>query len=1063
MEPGSCPPGCTDAEHALNESEELLLQQSMLSEEEEGPARTGCVSPIHDFTEPARHPDWRSGAIPGALSLPLFTDLTLTAKVLYWTWNYEGSVSWIGLVQDDPGGTAIITVVDGWYTATVRAGSKTWIVRPDPTCVGLGEHRVEEFDEVSEEDLCSTGADAEPSSTSMSIQPTVGAPQIEALTAEDNCPADTVCDYGEMSEHPTQALPTIDIMFVASEAAIDRWGGIPGFIGFANNRVHEADIAFLRTSRERTHRVRMVSMRVDSTSDDFVLLNGKKCHDANRNVVEASVVVQDERDAVGGDVVAIVTTPEADCTAGTGGLGESETNFIWWEPGLATHDNYGTFNVITGSSADASWSFSHELGHVLGMGHHNEADAPPQQRRFAGARFAAQHQGAGPLHEYKTMMASGDAPGCRVPVFERLPTYGWRPDSTTTPCEERHGLEIDFMNLYGLTSFGAQYFDEAVFWGQLNGFGQENGLRLGLEDDGIGNVIQRCGGDALFEPADADPWTETYTPYESWTPICGVDAGTHSLAETVAFYKPATTTPFEDALVGITGASPGSLGRITAPVITLTFDLSRYSKNLHNTSVPSTPDSADTGDTDIDTASLPPTVCYDPESEDCDYDLNPYFLDIKTSWGATTFVVAQWITLDACRDPNTGALLDACQVIPSTGTVVTGGSDGTPFEFDPNAVYYVRLWTQVTSQQWGYVEARLNTDIGSDAVGLPCNADNPELAPPSAVDFGCPASVDAVLASSSLLQADEPGAPNRRVLQIDLDATNAAAAGRRAGVDTWNATEPRTPYDLTAYGSSASGIGFCCHYTIPDGEPFGVEVRGTNHDDIIDLGSAGAITLLESDPARGEILHIGVDARGGSDLVVARTGPEVRSYLHGGGGTDGIVGSGWPSGFVKGEGAVDWLAVQVEPRPVSGSLPTLTLDGGGAGDTLITARSQPGDEPLGVDVRMIGTAGNNTLCSEDGTVRMTGSQPAYPGSDLYLSGTWAPDDPTEPYTINSCTSAFAATNTPCVKASSALQERCGALVHYTRQGSWAGPGCIYQTIPPTTPPVPPTCEGWVDP
>jgi hypothetical protein len=1031
---GSCGETWSEASGELEAIDALVMSETLLlsGESEGGPIRSRCVATLGDFTLPARHPANRAGEIPKTIALDLFTDVQLTARMIYWTWNDDGTVSWIGETVEQPRGTVVITVVDGWYSATVRKGKYSWTLKPDQACGGhwLGEYQ-DEWD--GDDFVC--GMDEEEEQASSLMSGTMASETMNELEPG-------FVDYGVRPDHPNQVLPTIDLLVVATPLARDELGIIGlnhGLIGYAHNRAHELDLSFLRTERQRTHRPRVVAVEVDVANNDFLQREGGHCHDDNRRAFQASADMTELRDEVGADLVALLSaaqpaTPGCDLD-GNGSTGLASNSYPQWEPGT----DLGIFSMLVTVPTFDTWTFSHEAGHELGAGHANfrsTGGGVSAVHRYTDFTNTALHIG-GQSHDYKMMVGAGDDPGCRLPVFPRnspVTGFGWVPGSTGTgedPCEYDDTLTEIYEPQYSLDTFGPDKYEVGPAWGETRLSGPENGVPIGRIDVDLPNPLDdyyRCQGDALFQlSGDDDPWSEPDTEWPTLDPNpCEMTADEdHSLAEAAAFYRPATTQPFEDHLLPEISLFPGSLGQIGGPEITLQFDMSTYAQEL----------------------ALPPgpTVCTDPTNQNCDFDINPYYLEIGTTFGADD-LVSQWVTVESC---NVAA--GYCLVTPST-PIVTSGDDGPYATFDPSTVYFGRLWTQVNANNWGYAEFRLNTDLPNPAVS--CNADSGEFAPPLGYEFACPTSANALLGYSLLVAADEQdGFPNRKTLQINLDPGSGVTQGGNAYIDHYRTTEPANPYDLVAFGELGDGTEFCCLYTFPDTEVVGVEVRGTAHADSIHLGAFTPLGFADpADPRYDQFGHVGALARGGADFIASGTTPDLRSYLHGGTFDDVLIVGSLSHGYVKGEGDDDWMAAWTEPRTSVHPTATLKMDGGGGTDTLI-ARSATSRRDHG-HVQMFGGGGGNTLCTDSGAVKMVGSAAGHNfANTLYISSSYAPPFLTE-YDIHPQTSAGT--------GSGGWGSVCGSWNHYDLHGAWAGLYCLYPADA-TPPAVPAGCEGWITP
>ena len=89
--------------------------------------RSGCLTVGTDISQGVSHPT-ASGVVPSDLTLSLFADVLLNAHLWRWTKNTDGSFTWIGDIVEAPGGTAVITVVNGEYSGVIRYDKMTYIV-----------------------------------------------------------------------------------------------------------------------------------------------------------------------------------------------------------------------------------------------------------------------------------------------------------------------------------------------------------------------------------------------------------------------------------------------------------------------------------------------------------------------------------------------------------------------------------------------------------------------------------------------------------------------------------------------------------------------------------------------------------------------------------------------------------------------------------------------------------------------------------------------------------------------------------------------------------------------
>lgn len=95
--------------------------------------RHACMDVVVDISEGVSHP-LEDGEVARQLLMPLFPDVQLKAHLRYWEHNLDGSFTWVGEVDNDTSGTAIITVVDGKTSANIWDGNDLYVIQPDPSC-----------------------------------------------------------------------------------------------------------------------------------------------------------------------------------------------------------------------------------------------------------------------------------------------------------------------------------------------------------------------------------------------------------------------------------------------------------------------------------------------------------------------------------------------------------------------------------------------------------------------------------------------------------------------------------------------------------------------------------------------------------------------------------------------------------------------------------------------------------------------------------------------------------------------------------------------------------------
>ncbi len=997
---GVCEESEDPGEALLSESEELLLVQSFTASADPAFLRGSCVAALPDFTLPALTPRERAGEIPASLDLDLFGDTDLVAALRSWHWNDDGSVSWIGVLTGpsvNAKGEVIITVVDGTYALTARLGTWMWDLRVDPEC----GYRLTEWDEAIPSGVteCEVEDDENTNQSAAYVQG-----------------ADV--QHGVLPLHPELVLPTIDVLVVASQEAVDDFslgaGGLAGLTAYAHNRVHELDLSFLRTSHRRTHRPRLVGFYVLSTILDT---------DESRMILQrmkASAAVDIARDTLGADIIAGLAN-FGDAYGRMGGL----SPLVNWRPGLEDNpsgspnwQDDGYFVVNTGEEATLRWSFSHEFGHTFGAMHPDASFQAAGDRNGTSAFIGeVRYRGQGQSYLYKDMMAHADPP-------ERIPVFGWRPNRAWVPrVTDDDTLDYDLttpqidrnpkLDRLDLDLFVDERFDArtpVTAWANQvqPPLDYLQGIRLGGQESLPAGTFLRCAGDLLFDFADTDPWSEPDTPDVATAGArCQIETDEHSLAENVAFYKQATTVPFEGELAQVLSAE------VVNDHLTLTFDETAYFTTFFPPQLCSSPSS--TG-----------CQCADPTEVTCSLDANPYFVELGTTLGADD-VVSTWALPAVC----TGG---ACTLtLPENQPGIDEYTDGLMHPFaviDDTQEYYGRLWSQVRANDWGYVEFRVRP-AATTVVG--CDVEDPRMARPGWATDTCAPGVVSIAASS-------PAFPGQPAVLVDLDPTGLGTAPAWLLLSNHApAPPPWRAFDLTLNGATEAGQRFCCHVYVGTQTTRGVDIQSGDEASIIAAGTVGPFLM---GPAN--LAHIAVNGQGGDDLALLQVADAGKVRVLGGPGADTVHLYGAWYGDVDGGGGTDELAshqggVWAPPPAGMPAGSVLLLGGGPAADFLGQGGDWEPDHPA-PPVEVYGGAGANTLCAVHGGVKLVGSTSAGGPNVLYVGDSYAT---ATSYLMNPATTAAGAGST------------CGAPVHAFTHGAWAGPACTY----PTSGPPPAACEG----
>ncbi|HMV65872.1 MAG TPA: hypothetical protein PKA64_03395 [Myxococcota bacterium] len=546
---------------------ELAFSETLLPAEV-GVARSRCVSIEGDFTSPARHP-MNGGAIPELIELELFDDETVDVHVDRWGWDLDGWITWEGRTTETPRGRFLVTVVDGYYTGILQGVGTTWILRPDAWC----GHILIEVAEMEPWDWC--GAEDE---------------EEEALSS----PPEALSTSPAFAQSPTGGYDTIDVLVVRTDEAEARWGGPEGFRGYANLMVHQVSDVLMR-SGITGWRARLVGVAGsselsaepedwDDTDETDEAMETDPIDETDEPVQAARLEVMgdqdilDLRDEVGADVVLVVLSRGYEFA----GYSVAPSSLVD-DPGLATYTERGWSSVGSDAADVAQWSFAHELFHNFDIQH--KCSSPPcvnttdpgQSTGYDNNEATGYwNQVVNPSNSadvpYRDLMASGGAPGCRLPVLGRVPTFGWRgdvgtPQNPKDPC--RDSMDFDTYDERGFLP-GATPF--------VNG-GTPTGSSTGS-----------------WANANAGDWVTT--------PISG--QGDLTPLQIIQAYKPDAGLVFDGQ--PIASLSPGSLGTPTSTAITLTWDASAYSLN-------------------------DPTTCPVQTPQTCDLDSNPFYLSIGSAPG----------------------------------------------------------------------------------------------------------------------------------------------------------------------------------------------------------------------------------------------------------------------------------------------------------------------------------------------------------------------------------------------------------------------------------------------
>jgi hypothetical protein len=613
--------------------------------------RWRCLDEMTDITAPARKPD-NVGEIPGVLQLPLFEDANLTASIDFWRYNYDQSISWVGTLTGEVGGSVFITVVDGKTSAAIREAGRYWRVRPDPVC----GHLVEEFDAYAPIDNEDEDIDVEP------------------LQGSSHPPG-----------APSGETDFIDILYIYSELARTYLGGdvaIPhddaGVRGWANNQVLELD-RILARSRSRTHIPRLVGILPDvggSLVDPGPTWQVSDCcnpqcdtDDPNCNACDTGPItltcpigesiaaisvdtfVAQARDLYGADLVQGVLSRGYEVAGAERGSPPTQP-----QPGT-TVEGFSVSNIV----GAAVWTPQHEMGHSFGINHKCiSSPCNPLVDGFGGlaSGFVASvdnPQAGMADFSYGDLMSRSVA--CRLPVFSRPPRYpaaaggfvsdgfGYSPISLGAPCDARENS----------SRYGDDIFQIGVEpLAQSPGGVGRNGVRLGI----VPNDIELT---TVFPVADAaifmvstiftDPANN-----EEWTPL-----------EIVANYRPEDGVPLYPPIFMSLDPSDGTLARPFDAAMTFQWELSPFAATML-----------------VPGAGNP----YDPLVADT----SPYFVEIAVNAGDPPFYES-YVAPSSC--PGAGLPCALSLTMPN-----------------PSLTYHGKLWTQHAAGYWQYTDFVVGQAVG---------------------------------------------------------------------------------------------------------------------------------------------------------------------------------------------------------------------------------------------------------------------------------------------------------------------------------------------------------------
>jgi hypothetical protein len=404
------------------------------------------------------------------LSFDLPTEGSFTFRRVRSGYNPDGSYTWVGSSIHGHSGSVIVTFALAHVSADLHVDGEQYIVRPD----GWGGHYVQW---VALSPNANSGDDEEPARPAgeegdtaeiydndedlegwtqpeppPASNPWIGLPKSGPATAV------TIFDSGVPEERFT-----IDVMVAYSQDAGDDLGGHAGAIAYANNRVWETKkiwensgiteyiprlVAVIPVDDRQRDPVTGVLVtngppnnpyvRVDNANWDNLVGPGSAVSDHYRLAREGKLAmegygaesgtyvrVSDMRDYVGADVVAMLNQHMGGC----GCIGLSPVPDI-----NPRTEDIAYFGVLTGPNASTQWTFSHELGHSLGVSHVGSNGKPSGFQRL-WSDYSSPQLSQLPGSGFTDLMRSGSAAGCRVPAFSSE-SWWWHVNlSLSTPCQ----------------------------------------------------------------------------------------------------------------------------------------------------------------------------------------------------------------------------------------------------------------------------------------------------------------------------------------------------------------------------------------------------------------------------------------------------------------------------------------------------------------------------------------------------------------------------------------------------------------------------------------------------
>ncbi len=306
-----------------------------------------------------------------SLELQLFADQVVVADHERLVRNPSGSLSWVGRVQGDPGGSVVLVHREGLIVGSIRTGSLLTMLFPAGD--GLSEHRhgVYEIDE----NAYPYDRELEPSPANLKPERVAEAALREAVMKAG----------GQRQDDGSVQ----DLLVVYTPAALAAVGSVVAMENLIDLGVTETNLSYEASGVD--HRLRLVHTALT----DF---------DEGQGVGDPRDLLQDPDDGHMDEVHPLRDEHAADLVkliVSGGGCGRA---FIMDEVSLAFEAFAFCWTAYVCISP--GYTFQHELGHVQGGRHQWGADDTNN------APFTFNHGYTDPVAGFRTIMGVNDPPNC---------------------------------------------------------------------------------------------------------------------------------------------------------------------------------------------------------------------------------------------------------------------------------------------------------------------------------------------------------------------------------------------------------------------------------------------------------------------------------------------------------------------------------------------------------------------------------------------------------------------------------------------------------------------------